>query len=231
MITLIIALCVFVQNVNSANILGVFTSSSASHIIIHKALADALIDAGHNVTIVSSTSLPGNQNFHHILIEENEDTRSAKDKYLSNLLQAKDVKTFMKNNFGAIAMSSKHQREAMFSKKLLKVLNNSSFDVVILGYFFNDFQLAIPAQLKVPVIVSWLAEPTNIVNGFVGNENAHSYVPNVMLPNENRIMEFRRRFVNFLVTGAFYGLDLFLNFQFGRYYKSVFLSLYFLPRN
>lgn len=210
-------LCVFVHSANSANILGVFTSNSPSHGIIHKAVADALIDAGHDLTIVSSGSLPGNQNFRHILIEENEVTRTAKEEYLSNLLQADGVKTFMHNNIGAIAMVSKHQREAMFSKKLLKVLNESSFDLVIIGYFFNDFQLAIPAQLKVPVIVSWLATPTNVVNGFVGNANDPSYVPSVFLEEAN--MTFTRRFVNFLINGAFYGLDKFLNFQFGRYYK------------
>lgn len=226
----LVILCVFIQCANGANVLGVFTSNSRSHIIIHKAVADALIDAGHNLTIVSSESLPGNQNFHHILIAENEETKSTKEEYLTKVLHADGVTSFMRNNIGAISMVSRHQREVMFSKELIKVLTEGSFDLVILGYFFNDFQLAIPAQLKTPVIVSWLAAPTNIVNTFVGNANDHAYVPSVFLANEdNSIMGFWRRVVNFLITGAFYGVEKFISFQFVTYYKSVLLFVYKLP--
>lgn len=221
----LVLLCVLVQYGNSANILGVFTSSSRSHLIIHKAVADALIEAGHNLTIVSTESLPGNQNFNSILLPENKETRSVIEDYMSKVLYAKNAKSFVENNIGAISMLTKHQREATFSKKLQEVLRQQSFDVVILGYFFNEFQLVIPGQLKVPVIVSWLAAPTNLVNRFVGNANDHSYVPSIFLADDQKVMSFRRRFLNFIISGAFYGVEKFLNFQFGTYYKSVFLYL------
>lgn len=221
-----IFLCVLIQYTNSANILGVFTSNSRSHIIIHKAVADALIDAGHNLTIISSESLPGNRNYHHILIAEREETRSAKEEYLSKVSNADGVKSFMLNNIRAISMVSKHQREVMFTKELNKVLSGSSFDLVILGYFFNDFQLAIPAQLKTPVIVSWLAAPTNIANIFVGNANDPAYVPSIFLANEDKPMVFWRRMVNFLITGGFYGVDKFITFKFDTYYKLVHLLMF-----
>lgn len=219
----LIFLCVLVRYSHSANILGVFTSTSRSHIIIHKAVADALIDAGHNLTIVCSESLPGNKNFHNIFIAENEETKYVKEDHMSKVLQADGVKSFMQSNIAAISMLSQHQREAMFSKKMHDLLKTNSFDLVILGYFFNDFQLAIPAQLKVPVIVSWLAAPTNIVTHFVGSPNAQSYVPSIFLANEMGVMGFKLRLVNFLITGAFYGVDKFLNFKFGQYYKLVLL--------
>ncbi|KAL5291880.1 hypothetical protein ACFFRR_010948 [Megaselia abdita] len=214
-----IFLCVVVRFTSGANILGVFTSTSRSHIIIHKAVADALIDAGHNLTIVSSESLPGNQNFQSILLSEKEETKAAKEEYLSKVLTSNGVKSFLENNIGAISMLSKHQMEVTFSKKLHRILSENSFDLVIIGYFFNDFQLVIPAQLRVPVIVSWLAAPTNVVNSFVGNANDQSYVPSVFLAEDANVMGFRRRIGNFLITTAFYVVEKILNYKFGNYYN------------
>lgn len=209
----------FIQLSTSANILGVFTSNSKSHVIIHKAVADALIDAGHNLTIISSDSLDGNRNFRHVYIPEKLETKSDKDYHLDKVLKGVGVKNLFIHNVAAISTISRHQKEVLFNRKIQETLKDSSFDLVILGYFFNDFQLVIPAQLKVPVIVSWLAAPTNIVNNFVGNSNDQSYVPNVFLSNEETIMSFPRRIANTVINGAFYIADKILNYIFNNIYK------------
>jgi len=42
-----------VASTQGANILGLFSSHSQSHLIIHMSVAKALAEAGHNVTVVS----------------------------------------------------------------------------------------------------------------------------------------------------------------------------------
>ncbi|TMW41392.1 hypothetical protein DOY81_013528 [Sarcophaga bullata] len=51
---LVVCLAWQILQVNAANILGLFTSHSPSHLIVHMSVAKILAEEGHNVTVVAS---------------------------------------------------------------------------------------------------------------------------------------------------------------------------------
>lgn len=204
---------------NGANILGLFTSVSPSHNIVHLSVVKPLIEQGHNVTIISR--LPMNDaslKFNQILVpltskekqELEEQIKSSANltifKMMSNLLTSENK--LMTLQYDALGS---HQVQD-FLKSGVKI------DAVIIGYFFNDFHLAVAAQVKAPIIVSWSAGPFWVVNSFVGNPTEAAYVPNLMVTTDGR-MNFLTRMKNFLVSGIFDLIEYFSKYQFRKYYE------------
>ncbi|XP_055916179.1 uncharacterized protein LOC129949013 [Eupeodes corollae] len=152
-VTLLCLLVAFlVGGSESANILGVFTSSSPSHQIVHMSYIKALIERGHNVTVLSTIPLKDkNPKYHHLLIPPSAERVKEMD----------DMKSAMNKPQG-------------FMKSITGGINSV---LSIIGYFFNDFHVGLGAHFRCPIIMSWTSSSYDMVDKFVGNPPEIAYVP------------------------------------------------------
>lgn len=218
-VSLLLSVIAVSAGVESANILGLFTSPSPSHLIVHSAVADALVQQGHQVTVITSVPLKhANPEVNHIVI-------SPSDILLRNLNDA-IYKMSSKNNFVNHLLSmyqtmktiTNFQYDVILSEQFQSVLNSQEFDLIVIGYFSNDFLLAVAAQAKAPVILVWSGPPGGFVNTYIGNPTESSYVPNIMT-TADQPMTLWSRIREFLVNGALYGLEEFASYKFGQCYE------------
>ncbi|XP_037814382.1 UDP-glycosyltransferase UGT5-like isoform X2 [Lucilia sericata] len=192
-----IACSVVIQS-QAARILGVFPSPSKSHVLIHCAVADALAEAGHEVTVIAT--VPNM-------------IKKAKYKFLhvegpmfdSNFAQEmlnKPASIYRKFN-GIISHVIDMANDTMNQPKILNFLqthNPGDFDAVILGYFMNDFMLGFGAHFQCPIILSFMVQPIFPINKMIGNPLEASYVP-TLYSGYKQPMDFASRVKNFLANG------------------------------
>ncbi|XP_011192501.1 UDP-glycosyltransferase UGT5 [Zeugodacus cucurbitae] len=202
-IVAIIGISTGVQPVSSANILGVFLSSSPSHLIVHMSIMQTLAENGHNITVVSTLKPKINHpKIHNIVIEPTEARQKEMDEELSVLgVKKQNPLVMMMKFFRADNAMITLQLDAVKSEKFQSIYNNK-YDLVIMGYFINNFQFIVPAKLKCPVIISWTGPPMEMINDFVGVPHEVSYVPSVFTPHINgEVMSFGLRLFNFVSNG------------------------------
>lgn len=212
-------LCALVSLANGYNILGIFTSLSPSHNIVHLNVMKPLIAKGHNVTIISRLPLnEKNLKINHILLPLTTEERAELDeevKQSTNLTVFKMLQNVISGNNKMISL----QYDVLSTPEFQNFLNSGiKVDAVIVGYFFNDFHLAVAAQLKAPIVMSWSAGPMWVANSFTGNPNEVSYVPNLMVTSDSK-MNFITRLQNFVTTGLFSIVESVSNSNFAKYYE------------
>lgn len=169
------------------------------------------------MTIVTTLKLK-DTNSKHILLEPAEEERRLFEDGLNRMTTSKNSFERIIAHVVTVAYMTNMQYNVLKSSKFRKVLKEEKYDLLLLGYFFNDFQLAIAAQLNIPVLISWLVSPFGVVNSFTGNPNEMSYVPNLMV-SDKQPMNFGQRLTTFLVSGVFYGLEKYTNYKYEQYYE------------
>ncbi|XP_060647778.1 UDP-glucosyltransferase 2-like [Drosophila nasuta] len=204
-----------ISSCQGGNILGVFTSLSPSHLIIHMSMANVLAENGHNVTVV--TALKPAVNHKNITVVQV--PLSEEDHKHMSAAMAQFASQDHSNMFGAIFglmgrlqfMMAK-MRDIMKDQRVKDLYENkdNKFDLVILGYFFNTYQLGIAHKLKAPVVIAATMPPNEMFNRVVGNPSAASFVPAMnMAVERGEIMTFVQRIQNFLtniVIELFFGI-------------------------
>uniref|UniRef100_A0A1A9VTL8 UDP-glycosyltransferases domain-containing protein n=1 Tax=Glossina austeni TaxID=7395 RepID=A0A1A9VTL8_GLOAU len=215
--------------VYGANILGIFLTNSPSHLIVHMSVAKVLAEEGHNVTVlVTQESKVNHQKIHIILIPPAEEHIEFLHKEFSGLTKQKPtLLRTLTNVIGSLRLLIDMQKDALEDERFTQLYDNpdTKFDLVIVGYFLNSFQLGVAAKFKVPVVLSWMSDPGQLVNDYVGNPNEIAYVPNMNLalkPGEK--MNFLKRLENFLTSvmiGVFKGI---IDYRNQRLYKELFTN-------
>ncbi|XP_055917733.1 UDP-glycosyltransferase UGT5-like [Eupeodes corollae] len=188
---------IFTSQSNGGRILGLFTAPSKSHMIIHTAIADAIVERGHDVTVVTSGPIPKTKiDYRHINLNIDGISPAQMARSLNNGKPSySDFMTFVATITG-IANSSIHH------PTMKKLMAEESFDLVILGYFFNEFQLGVAAHFKCPVVISFMTQPITPLNGYVGNPKEMAYVPNLFFGGV-KLSGFFSRVQNFVSTLVF----------------------------
>uniref|UniRef100_A0A0A1XBA7 UDP-glucuronosyltransferase 2A2 n=1 Tax=Zeugodacus cucurbitae TaxID=28588 RepID=A0A0A1XBA7_ZEUCU len=160
----------------TARILGFFPSPSKSHLIVHAAIADTLAQAGHDVTVIGSS---------------NNVYPQAKYKYIQTAQHTLDssVITGMMNSsfykqFGNMVKSIASTANASIThprmQRFLQEHGAGDFDLLIVGYFMNDFHFGLAAHFQCPLVVSFMIQPIMTINRMLGNPNEMAYVPTLM---------------------------------------------------
>lgn len=205
-----------------ANILGIYTTHSPSHNIIHIAEVNALIEKGQNVTVITMLPLKeNNPKYHHVYIPPPKETWKKIEDFMEVMSNAKGLSSYkiLPTMISARQTTVNMQYELMFTEEFQKVINgDTKFDLLILGYMLNDFQLAIAQQLKVPVVLSWVNFPEPMVNDIIGNPNGISYVPSPLIGNEQP-MNFMNRLKNYIINILMYGGNFFAQYKMKQYYE------------
>ncbi|XP_067634686.1 UDP-glycosyltransferase UGT5-like [Eurosta solidaginis] len=190
--------CIYAPtSVRAARILGFFLSPSPSHLRIHCAIADTLSEAGHNVTVLSSTTNPfkhGKYNYIQLNLP-----LFPKD-FLSRLV--KREQSFLTRYPMFIDVVTSFANQSFANRRLKQFLathGEGSFDLVVLGYFMNDFHLGLSAHFKAPLVVSYMVQPIFAVHDLVKNPIETAYVP-TLFSEGKQPLDFWGRVHNFVVA-------------------------------
>ncbi|KAL7739945.1 hypothetical protein ACLKA6_013133 [Drosophila palustris] len=206
---------VFVSCAQGANILAVFSVPSPSHLIVEISMAKVLAENGHNVTVVTTLKphvTHKNINLIHVALTEDE-KRLMKDT-ISNLTQRDNTDVFsslfrMRQQFGFIANKN---RDVMKDPRIKDLYENkdNKFDLVMIGYFLNNFQIAIAQKLKVPVVIATSMFQWEIFNSMLGNPSGVEYVPSInTMVKVGPTMTFSQR-INNIISICFQRIFAFL---------------------
>ncbi|KAH8317785.1 hypothetical protein KR074_010261 [Drosophila pseudoananassae] len=213
------------QGSEGANILGVFTSHSPSHLIVHMSVMKALAEKGHNITVVSS--LPPkvtHKSIKHIVVPLDPESEKILNDGMAQMAKQKpSIWNTFSNIFSSLSLLIDKQVDVLEDPRFQELYLNkgNKFDVVFVGFFFNSYQVALGARFNCPVIISWSGPPMLMVNSFLGNPELSS-VPQMSISlAPGATMTFPQRLKNFVSTLGFQGLDLYLNTKYNQFYKRL----------
>ncbi|XP_050332678.1 UDP-glycosyltransferase UGT5-like isoform X5 [Bactrocera neohumeralis] len=182
---------------NSARILGFFPSPSKSHLIIHAAIADALAEAGHNVTVYgASKNVIPKAKYKYIELEPKTNESFVAGMAMGSSPSYKQFGKIVEMIASASNDSLTHPRV----QRLLREHGSGDFDLVIVGYFMNDATFALAAHFQCPLIVSFMIQPIMALNSLIGNPTEIAYTP-TMLGKQRQPMNFVSRVKNFISVG------------------------------
>ncbi|XP_017019156.1 UDP-glycosyltransferase UGT5 [Drosophila kikkawai] len=159
--------------VESHHILGLFVNVHRSQLMVHLAVCQALIQKGHQLTLVTTLPLDDHDirgNVTHILIpweqpREDSDHHTPSDFFLR-----------LERMFNRLEKSGDFLNLPEW-KVFLQGAPNPHFDLMLLGYHFNDYLLGVAAHFKCPVAIISTQQPTGFVNSLMGNPEERWYVP------------------------------------------------------
>lgn len=85
------------------------------------------------------------------------------------------------------------------NSEVVRIMNEESFDLVILGYAMNEFLLGFGAHFNCPIIVMFANGHIKPLNDLVGNPTGNSYIPHILL-GWNGPMTFLKRIENTILN-------------------------------
>uniref|UniRef100_A0A6P4FGA1 UDP-glucuronosyltransferase 1-6-like n=1 Tax=Drosophila rhopaloa TaxID=1041015 RepID=A0A6P4FGA1_DRORH len=211
-----------VASTRGANILGLFSSHSPSHLIIHMSVAKALAEAGHNVTVVSMMEPKiKHKDITLIVIPMDEEQELILENQMTEMAgQKNSLVSTMNRLLNDMDVMIKAQADLLSDPRFQRIYE-TKFDLMILGYFINDFQLAVAHKLKVPVIVDWMSAPIPAIEQFVGNPSEVAYVP-ILGTAVSHPMGLFNRIENLAKSLLFKGIFFAFDIKLTRIYKEVF---------
>ncbi|EDV56661.2 UDP-glucuronosyltransferase 1-6 [Drosophila erecta] len=211
-----------VATTQGANILGLFSSHSPSHLIIHMSVAKALVEAGHNVTVVSMLQPKVmHKDIHLIVVPMKEEQERIMEGQMTEMAgQKNSLVSTMHRLLTSMDVMINAQAELLSDPRFQRIYE-TKFDLMILGYFINDFQLGVAHKLKVPVIIDWMSAPVPAIDMYTGNPSEMSYVP-VMGTVATHPMGILKRAENLVKSLFFDFIFVVFDYKLTRIYGEVF---------
>ncbi|XP_034669969.1 UDP-glucuronosyltransferase 2A1 [Drosophila subobscura] len=217
------------STIEGANILGVFSSYSPSHVIVHLAVVKTLADRGHNVTVLTQMApkFEPHENVTVIVAAPSPEQQSITKEYMARVSSEKEsMWSFMTNLFLRPSPVLNGQYEWTLHPKIKAIYENpqTKYDLVILGLMLNDFQLGFAAKLRCPVIMTWVGVPMPSMDSQVANIDDPSFVPslNVALEPGKLSMGFRLRCVNFITHSFLSTINVLMSHKMQEFYNQAF---------
>lgn len=151
---------------SASHILGVFVNVHRSQLLVHLAVARVLLQRGHQLTLVTTLQLEQewlSENITHILVPWKPSAQPvAKDNVLRTLSRLQE---------SGQLLSQAAWRDFMERKPA------QGYDLMLLGYHFNDHLLGVAAHFKCPVAIIYTQQPIGFVHSLLGNPEERWYVP------------------------------------------------------
>ncbi|XP_065355397.1 UDP-glucosyltransferase 2 [Calliphora vicina] len=159
------------QNAQSANILALVINGHQSHLLVYSSVVNLLVQRGHNVTVITTLDI-------------------------KDVMDVENIKWLkLSNNYTETVITTRSNRINPLDKleRMIKRLENTSkfmndpqwhaflkkenqYDLLIMGYLFNDYQLGYGAYFKCPVVLIWTGQPIGFVQSLMGNPEERWYV-------------------------------------------------------
>ncbi|ALC38376.1 CG5999 [Drosophila busckii] len=166
----------------SANILGVFTSLSPSHLILQMSMAKVLAEGGHNVTVVTAMKPPiMHKDIHLVQVPTSEQTMQELNSIIGSMA-GRDNSNMLVSLFkslGQMTFMFDLMRDTMAHRLVRNLYEQQStkFDLVIIGSFMNNYQIGLAHKLKAPVVLISPMPANPMFDLMIGNPTSLSYVP------------------------------------------------------
>ncbi|KAM7352134.1 UDP-glycosyltransferase family 307 member A1 [Cochliomyia hominivorax] len=159
------------QNVQGANILAVFINGHQSHLLVYTAVVNLMIERGHNITLITTLdvkSLIDVKKIKWLQLSENyTETVLSRSSHITGLDKIERMLDRIEN-------TSKFMTDPQWQRFLKE---DNQYDLLILGYLFNDYQLGLGAHFKCPVVLIWTGQPIGFIQSLMGNPEERQYVP------------------------------------------------------
>ncbi|XP_055852228.1 UDP-glycosyltransferase UGT5-like [Episyrphus balteatus] len=183
----------------SSNILGMFLTHSPSHVIVHMGVVRALVEQGHNVTVITSMKLNDpNFGYRHIYLKTLEHTQKDTFTMLDKINRAPFyLKPFKWFELGK-EMIDKFNSYNMDPDYIKFKNENNTFDLMLLGYQYNEGNLGEAAHFKCPTVLIWMMQPFGHISRLIGNPNLPAVIPFSPFITPNG-MGFSDRVWNFII--------------------------------
>lgn len=175
--SLIIVMALAINSSHSARILGLFPSPSKSHLLIHCAIADTLVQAGHDVTVIATVpNIYPRAQYKYIHVKG-----AMYDDKFANEMVNKPAPAYVKfyRTMSSVMTMANATMNHPTMQDFLQTHKAGDFDVIVMGYFMNDFMFGIGGHFKCPIIVSFMVQPIFPINNMVANPLEASYVPTI----------------------------------------------------
>lgn len=194
---LLLTVCCLPSYISSANILCFFPTFSPTTLYLHSHIAQVLANSGHNVTVIGTLPNPLLRSVYQYI------------EIKFTLTQMEMLKPFERTNstafedFLPMLENAVLLSDMTLSKPLMqnwiKNAKQSDFDLLILGYFLNDFPMGLASLYNCPIIISMTSGPAFWIDRLVGNPAEGRYVPSVLTPY-SQPMDFENSWNNFWIT-------------------------------
>ena len=131
----------------ASRILVLFPSPSRSHLVVMQGLTTALAERGHHVTVVSPFPLEKKmENYRDIKINFKDGYKEFVERIVSEPAKSQNIlkifPTLMK-------VCLKIGNDTLSMPQMRYLMNKETFDLVITGFFLNDYMLGIADHFKV----------------------------------------------------------------------------------
>jgi len=178
----VIVSALLISGSQGANILGVFASLSPSHLIIQMSVAKVLAENGHNVTVITALKPPVNHKDITVVQVPLSEEDSQRMSSTIGSMAMKDNSNMITSMFRSISQMGfmyDKMKDVIKDQRARSLYENQDhkFDLVLMGYFLNSYQIGIAHKLKVPIVMVAPMPPNEIFNSIFGIPNAYSYVP------------------------------------------------------
>lgn len=190
-------LALFVAELESSRILVLYPTLSQSHMLPLQALSVVLAERGHEVTFVSPFPLTKQvKNYRDIKIWFNE---TLKEELMPNFGKT-SIRTMLTSFMSLIPFMNKISDDMLHSKEFQQIMNEEKFDLVIIGYLFNEYLLGVANHFYCPSVLFSTAGPLSIMSQALGNPLAVAGSQHALVRSVE--MNFVGRLATFLATGV-----------------------------
>lgn len=198
-----------------SKILCIHPSFSRSHVIPLQALAKILAQKGHEITFVSLFPFDKKiDNYRDIKVESSDEDKELFDEIGKTM---SDRKSPFKLMTIASKVTYKIGSETLQSESMRQLMDNEKFDLVVIGYFLNEFLLGIADHFKCPSILFFSGSFFSTLNRIIGNPLLPEAIPHPIINGKE--LTFLMRVFNLLLNAA----DIFFtNFYFSPQSKDIY---------
>lgn len=204
----------FLGSLECSKILFMYPTPGVSHLLPLQTLSVALAEKGHNVTFVSTYPLGRKvENYRDIVVPFNK----------SDLVFLKEVVQSPKSNPNLfmfsrlISLVYKIGNDTLQDGRVRKMMAEESFDLVIIGYFMNEFLFGIADHFKCPSIIFSPIGSYTLINQALGNPLAISGSPHIFGPVDK--MDFMGRLKTLTAYTVEFGINQYLEYRSKEIYK------------
>lgn len=181
--------------------------------LLHCTVAEQLAHVGHDVTvigIIENVYPDATYKYIHLQLP---DGGKLDDKALRNVINTRHslVKSLIVTTGEYMRMANETLWQPTM-RKFLRENRANAFDLLLLGYVMNEFQMGLAAHFQCPIVVLWVVRPVAQINGFVGNPLEMEYVP-TLSSHLQQPMDFLQRVRNYFTAWMEFALIVYLDYR------------------
>ncbi|EDW03007.1 GH10731 [Drosophila grimshawi] len=187
-------------------------------------MAKVLAENGHNVTVVTMLKPPvTHKDFNIVQVPLSEEELLVMSTTIGQMVASENSNLILSvfRSMGQMKFLFNKMKEAMMDQRVKDLYENkdNKFDLAMIGFFLNNYQIGIAHKLKVPVVLAAPMPPNQLFSNLLGNPKLISHVP---ADPKGQRMTFTERLKNYFTSCAFALLTLIIDSNSANSYKELY---------